>query len=79
MEEMAVPAFPVCLPDPRRSRPAPEGLQPLLLRSDPRVRGDPCCVLLPLQTLGLHSCPKPVVFVLHTFLSAKVTRMGLLV
>ncbi|NWJ10119.1 SNTB2 protein, partial [Crypturellus undulatus] len=29
--------------------------------------------------LDLHSCPKPVVFVLHTFLSAKVTRMGLLV
>ncbi|XP_025895403.1 beta-2-syntrophin, partial [Nothoprocta perdicaria] len=28
--------------------------------------------------LDLHSCPKPVVFVLHTFLSAKVTRMGLL-
>ncbi|CAM5094210.1 beta-2-syntrophin [Chelonia mydas] len=30
-------------------------------------------------TLDLHSCPKPIVFVLHTFLSAKVTRMGLLV
>ncbi|XP_068006813.1 beta-2-syntrophin [Melanerpes formicivorus] len=29
--------------------------------------------------LDLHSCPKPIVFVLHTFLSAKVTRMGLLV
>ncbi|KAL8195135.1 UNVERIFIED_CONTAM: Beta-2-syntrophin [Gekko kuhli] len=29
-------------------------------------------------TLELLSCPKPVVFVLHTFLSAKVTRMGLL-
>ncbi|XP_050760019.1 beta-2-syntrophin [Gymnogyps californianus] len=28
--------------------------------------------------LDLHSCPKPIVFVLHTFLSAKVTRMGLL-
>ncbi|XP_025029258.1 beta-2-syntrophin isoform X2 [Python bivittatus] len=28
--------------------------------------------------LELHSCPKPVVFVLHTFLSAKVTRLGLL-
>ncbi|XP_077982184.1 beta-1-syntrophin-like [Glandiceps talaboti] len=27
--------------------------------------------------LDLHTCPKPVVFVLHTFLSAKVTRMGL--
>ncbi|XP_060644041.2 beta-2-syntrophin [Anolis sagrei] len=29
--------------------------------------------------LELHSCPKPIVFVMHTFLSAKVTRMGLLV
>uniref|UniRef100_A0A8D2JFD0 Syntrophin beta 2 n=1 Tax=Varanus komodoensis TaxID=61221 RepID=A0A8D2JFD0_VARKO len=29
--------------------------------------------------LELHSCPKPIVFVLHTFLSAKVTRLGLLV
>ncbi|XP_078400871.1 beta-2-syntrophin [Cetorhinus maximus] len=29
--------------------------------------------------LDLHSCPKPVVFVIHSFLSAKVTRMGLLV
>ncbi|XP_070617829.1 beta-2-syntrophin isoform X2 [Erythrolamprus reginae] len=28
--------------------------------------------------LELHSCPKPLVFVLHTFLSAKVTRLGLL-
>uniref|UniRef100_A0A8C5X560 Syntrophin beta 2 n=1 Tax=Malurus cyaneus samueli TaxID=2593467 RepID=A0A8C5X560_9PASS len=28
--------------------------------------------------LDLHSCPRPIVFVLHTFLSAKVTRMGLL-
>ncbi|XP_043937956.1 beta-2-syntrophin [Protopterus annectens] len=30
-------------------------------------------------SFDLHSCPKPVVFVLHSFLSAKVTRMGLLV
>ncbi|XP_061450703.1 beta-2-syntrophin [Rhineura floridana] len=30
-------------------------------------------------SLELHSCPKPIVFVLHTFLSAKVTRLGLLV
>ncbi|XP_078525309.1 beta-2-syntrophin [Lissotriton helveticus] len=30
-------------------------------------------------TLDLHSCPKPIVFLLHTFLSAKMTRMGLLV
>uniref|UniRef100_A0A8C5RUW0 Beta-2-syntrophin n=1 Tax=Laticauda laticaudata TaxID=8630 RepID=A0A8C5RUW0_LATLA len=29
-------------------------------------------------TLELQSCPKPLVFVLHTFLSAKVTRLGLL-
>uniref|UniRef100_UPI00398F0F47 beta-2-syntrophin-like n=1 Tax=Pristiophorus japonicus TaxID=55135 RepID=UPI00398F0F47 len=29
--------------------------------------------------LDLHSCPKPAVFVIHSFLSAKVTRMGLLV
>ncbi|XP_040265571.1 beta-2-syntrophin [Bufo bufo] len=28
--------------------------------------------------LDLHTCPKPVVFLLHTFLSAKVSRMGLL-
>ncbi|XP_075043554.1 beta-2-syntrophin [Mixophyes fleayi] len=28
--------------------------------------------------LDLNTCPKPVVFLLHTFLSAKVTRMGLL-
>ncbi|XP_053555392.1 beta-2-syntrophin isoform X2 [Bombina bombina] len=28
--------------------------------------------------LDMHTCPKPVVFLLHTFLSAKVTRMGLL-
>lgn len=32
----------------------------------------------PPQALELHSCPKPLVFVLHTFLSAKVTRLGLL-
>ncbi|XP_006641235.2 beta-2-syntrophin [Lepisosteus oculatus] len=30
------------------------------------------------MVLDLHSGPKPVVFVLHSFLSAKVTRMGLL-
>ena len=40
----------------------------------------PFFIFLPpsLQALDLHSCPKPIVFVLHTFLSAKVTRMGLL-
>ncbi|KAM5138840.1 beta-2-syntrophin isoform 1-T1 [Mantella aurantiaca] len=30
------------------------------------------------MALDLHTSPKPVVFLLHTFLSAKVTRMGLL-
>ncbi|XP_064599104.1 beta-1-syntrophin-like [Liolophura sinensis] len=30
------------------------------------------------QELDLHTCPKPMVFVLHTFLSAKVNRLGLL-
>ncbi|KAK3085323.1 hypothetical protein FSP39_001461 [Pinctada imbricata] len=29
------------------------------------------------QELDLHTCPKPIVFVLHTFLSSKVSRMGL--
>ncbi|KAH0619045.1 hypothetical protein JD844_018659 [Phrynosoma platyrhinos] len=28
--------------------------------------------------LDLHSCPKTIVFIIHSFLSAKVTRMGLL-
>ncbi|KAL5020971.1 hypothetical protein ScPMuIL_000126 [Solemya velum] len=28
--------------------------------------------------LDLHTCPKPMVFVLHTFLSAKVHKLGLL-
>ncbi|XP_068180702.1 beta-1-syntrophin [Antennarius striatus] len=27
--------------------------------------------------LDLHSCPKPIVFILHTFLSAKIARLGL--
>ncbi|XP_017265518.1 beta-1-syntrophin [Kryptolebias marmoratus] len=27
--------------------------------------------------LDLHSCPKPIVFILHSFLSAKVARLGL--
>lgn len=30
------------------------------------------------QELDLGTCPKPIVFVLHTFLSAKVNRLGLL-
>ncbi|XP_066921663.1 beta-1-syntrophin-like [Clytia hemisphaerica] len=29
------------------------------------------------QELDLHGCPKPVVFVLHTFLSSKTSRLGL--
>ncbi|NXS20985.1 SNTA1 protein, partial [Mystacornis crossleyi] len=29
--------------------------------------------------LDLHSCPKTIVFIIHSFLSAKVTRLGLLV
>jgi len=31
-----------------------------------------------LQELDLHSCPKTMVFIIHSFLSAKVTRLGLL-
>lgn len=30
------------------------------------------------QQLDLHSCPKTIVFIIHSFLSAKVTRLGLL-
>ncbi|XP_064640760.1 beta-2-syntrophin-like isoform X2 [Lineus longissimus] len=30
------------------------------------------------QELDLHGCPKPIVFILHTFLSAKLHRLGLL-
>lgn len=30
------------------------------------------------QQLDLHSCPKPIVFILHSFLSAKIARLGLL-
>lgn len=29
------------------------------------------------QQLDLHSCPKPIVFILHSFLSAKIARLGL--
>lgn len=29
------------------------------------------------QQLDLHSCPKPIVFILHSFLSAKMSRLGL--
>ncbi|XP_076826913.1 beta-1-syntrophin [Brachyhypopomus gauderio] len=28
--------------------------------------------------LDLHSCPKPIVFIVHSFLSAKITRLGLM-
>ena len=31
-----------------------------------------------LQQLDLHSCPKTILFIIHSFLSAKVTRLGLL-
>lgn len=33
--------------------------------------------LLVFQQLDLHSCPKPIVFILHSFLSAKISRLGL--
>ncbi|KAL7984096.1 hypothetical protein Chor_002666 [Crotalus horridus] len=29
------------------------------------------------QQLDLHSCPKPIVFIIHSFLFAKITRLGL--
>lgn len=29
------------------------------------------------KELDLHTCPKPLVFIMHTFLSAKVNRQGL--
>lgn len=29
------------------------------------------------QQLDLHSCPKPLVFIIHSFLSAKIARLGL--
>uniref|UniRef100_A0A4W3I8D0 Syntrophin, basic 1 n=1 Tax=Callorhinchus milii TaxID=7868 RepID=A0A4W3I8D0_CALMI len=28
--------------------------------------------------IDLHSCPKPIVFIIHSFLSAKIARLGLL-
>ncbi|XP_076449304.1 beta-1-syntrophin-like [Babylonia areolata] len=30
------------------------------------------------QELDLNTCPKPIVFIIHTFLSAKVSRLGLI-
>ena len=30
------------------------------------------------QKLDLETCPKPLVFILHTFLSAKIARLGLI-
>lgn len=36
------------------------------------------CHLFCSQQLDLHSCPKPIVFILHSFLSAKIARLGLL-
>lgn len=35
------------------------------------------CLFFVLQQLDLHSCPKPIVFILHSFLSAKISRLGL--
>ncbi|CAG7734416.1 unnamed protein product, partial [Allacma fusca] len=29
------------------------------------------------KELDLHGCPKPLVFIIHTFLSAKISRLGL--
>lgn len=37
-----------------------------------------CLSLFYSQQLDLHSCPKPIVFILHSFLSAKIARLGLL-
>lgn len=34
-------------------------------------------LLFKFQPLDLHSCPKPIVFIIHSFLSAKITRLGL--
>lgn len=36
-----------------------------------------CSLLFTFQQLDLHSCPKPIVFIIHSFLSAKITRLGL--
>jgi hypothetical protein len=33
-------------------------------------------LFLQFQELDLHGCPKPLVFILHTFLSAKIARLG---
>ena len=37
----------------------------------------PCSLLFKFQQLDLHACPKPIVFIIHSFLSAKITRLGL--
>ncbi|XP_045191737.1 beta-1-syntrophin-like isoform X1 [Mercenaria mercenaria] len=69
-------------------KPATEGDKPKLLWYFPfeklRMSADDGHRLLWLdfgeegeQELDLESCPKPLVFVLHTFLSAKVSRLGL--
>lgn len=52
-------------------------------REDPLSWGPSCMGPLSLlslspQQLDLHSCPKTMVFIIHSFLSAKVTRLGLL-
>lgn len=43
-----------------------------------RFHNNLCFYLSVLQVFELHSGPKPVVFVLHSFLSAKLARLGLL-
>lgn len=53
-------------PPPAQSHPLP----------DSSHRKRPSAPLL--QQLDLHSCPKTIVFIIHSFLSAKVTRLGLL-
>ena len=38
----------------------------------------PLSIPLLLQQLDLHCCPKTIVFIIHSFLSAKVKRLGLM-
>lgn len=61
---------PAAPPDPS---PPPAQSRPLL---DNSLCKRPSAPLL--QQLDLHSCPKTIVFIIHSFLSAKVTRLGLL-
>ncbi|XP_069508234.1 alpha-1-syntrophin isoform X2 [Ambystoma mexicanum] len=65
------------------------GLSKILLLKQPfeklRMSSDDGATMLYLdfgspegEILNLHSCPKTIVFIIHSFLSAKVTRLGLL-